>query len=332
MLERVLGTRKGVADLGPFLFLKIGLINNLKFMKKILIILICSLFFVPFLAYAYTPVDGDLVKAPGFSAIYLVKNDGRYSFPFEKVYTLRYGSDFTNVKTIPLTDLSNLTLKGNVLLPNNTLVKITTDPKVYKVVNDNNLEWIQTEADAIAFAGKDWATLVVDLPDVFFADYKITSPMASAPVITPAPAPTPASNPANLSILNPNSGLTITGQYADGSWKDNKGVTHPACDPEPMLKFLPANNCHDQFVWDSSEAGILCKAHPEWLPVDCDRIANGGIWIGMTYDMLVASLGRRPDSANLSNYGSRNQWQWCWHNHTPSCFYGGDDEIITSYN
>ena len=78
-------------------------------------------------------------------------------------------------------------------------------------------------------------------------------------------------------------------------------------------------------------AGKICKAHPEWSKTDCEKLANGKIWIGMSYSMLKYDMGL-PDSANPSNYGSGTRWQWCWHDYNPSCFYGGDDGIITSYN
>jgi hypothetical protein len=84
-------------------------------------------------------------------------------------------------------------------------------------------------------------------------------------------------------------------------------------------------------AYNRTPAGKICKAHPEWSKTDCERLANGKIWIGMSYSMLKYDMGL-PDSANPSNYGSGTRWQWCWHDYTPSCFYGGDDGIITSYN
>ncbi len=88
-----------------------------------------------------------------------------------------------------------------------------------------------------------------------------------------------------------------------------------------------------QAIWDNSKAGRLCKAHPNWSKEDCQNIADRMYWIGMTYEMLVASYGRKPDSANPSNYGQGVSWQWCWYNSTPLCFYdSNDDGIIDSYN
>jgi hypothetical protein len=83
--------------------------------------------------------------------------------------------------------------------------------------------------------------------------------------------------------------------------------------------------------WEQSKAGQICKTHPEWTKIDCEKLADNKIWIGMTVDMLKSQRGL-PNSSNPSNYGYGTDWQWCWHNYTPSCFYGDDDGIVDSYN
>lgn len=75
----------------------------------------------------------------------------------------------------------------------------------------------------------------------------------------------------------------------------------------------------------------LYKKHPEWSIDDCRRIINKEIWIGMDIDMVITMRGR-PDSRNLSNYGRGDEYQYCWHEYTPSCFYCGTDDIVKSYN
>lgn len=86
-------------------------------------------------------------------------------------------------------------------------------------------------------------------------------------------------------------------------------------------------------AWEQSKAGRLCKDHPEWTQEDCIRISERKYWIGMSYDMLIASYGSKPNSANPSNYGNGTQWQWCWWNFKPSCFYDKNgDNLIDSYN
>ncbi|MBN1326028.1 SpoIID/LytB domain-containing protein [Candidatus Falkowbacteria bacterium] len=142
-------------------------------------------------ASSHSISDGDLIKCSGSTAVYLVKDNNRYSFPFKKVYEAYYGNDFSKVKTVSLATLSSLSLKGNVKLPENTLVKIATDPKVYKVVSINNskyLEWIKTEAEAKSQFGSNWAKSIIDIPDVFFVDYQTVTVQASQPINTSKPA------------------------------------------------------------------------------------------------------------------------------------------------
>lgn len=84
-------------------------------------------------------------------------------------------------------------------------------------------------------------------------------------------------------------------------------------------------------TWLNSKAGKIKKKHPDWSREECELVLKNKIWIGMTLEMLKYERGN-PNSASPSNYGSGVRWQWCWDDYTPSCFYGGEDGIITSYN
>src|SRR3989344_4925328 len=82
----------------------------------------------------------------------------------------------------------------------------------------------------------------------------------------------------------------------------------------------------------ATPAGIICKSHPEWSEKECEALADRKIWIGMTYDMLVYLRGK-PNSINPSNYGRGTQYQYCWHDYKPSCFYDrNEDDIMDAYN
>lgn len=90
-------------------------------------------------------------------------------------------------------------------------------------------------------------------------------------------------------------------------------------------------NLIEQKRWDKTKAGKIQKKHPSWSNEDCERLAERRIWIGMSIDMVKYLFGR-PNRANPSNYGNGTHWQWCYDDYTPSCYYGGEDGIITSYN
>ncbi len=85
--------------------------------------------------------------------------------------------------------------------------------------------------------------------------------------------------------------------------------------------------------WKKTKAWQICSTHPGWKKDDCNNLADKKIWVGMSYDMLVFVYGRKPDSSNPSNYGGKTQWQYCWNNMNPSCFYDeNEDKIMDAYN
>ena len=123
---------------------------------------------------------GDLIKKDGLSAVYYLGEDGkRYVFPNESTFKSWY-SDFSGVVTVSADELASYPLGANVVVrPGTKLVKITTDPKVYAVEPNGTLRWVQTEADAIALYGANWAQRVIDVADSFFTNYTIGTPLAS---------------------------------------------------------------------------------------------------------------------------------------------------------
>jgi len=82
--------------------------------------------------------------------------------------------------------------------------------------------------------------------------------------------------------------------------------------------------------WENSKYGKLQKKHPIWTDEECMKVINKKVWIGMSIEMLKYQRGN-PDSSNPSNYGNGTEWQWCWTDFSPSCFYGKDG-IITAFN
>lgn len=80
-----------------------------------------------------------------------------------------------------------------------------------------------------------------------------------------------------------------------------------------------------------TKAGRINKKHKDWSTEDCEKLANRRIWIGMHIEM-VKYLRGLPNHVNTSNYGYGNQYQMCWDDYNPSCFYCESDGIVTSYN
>lgn len=134
-------------------------------------------------AHAATPQAGDLIKMDGLSTVYLLGKDSkRYVFPHESVF-FSWHRDFSGVVTISATELQSYPLGANIVMrPGTKLVKITTDPSVYAVEPNGVLRKIQSESDAIAIYGTNWAKRVVDVADSFFTNYTIGKPLASGEI------------------------------------------------------------------------------------------------------------------------------------------------------
>jgi hypothetical protein len=97
------------------------------------------------------------------------------------------------------------------------------------------------------------------------------------------------------------------------------------------LKVIEVNEKKANIEWYKSKAGKIQKKYPEWSREDCQNLVDRKIWIGMTYEMLIYQRGK-PNTINPSNYGNGVNYQFCWDDYTPSCFYSKEDKVITSYN
>lgn len=136
--------------------------------------------------HAAMPAPGDLIKIGSMPDVYYYGADAkRYVFPNEKTYFSWYSGFDT--KTLTSAELASIGVGGAVTYkPGYRMVKLTTDPKVYAVAKGGVLRWIQTEALAIQLYGADWATKVHDLPDAFFATYKVGASISKVADYSPS--------------------------------------------------------------------------------------------------------------------------------------------------
>lgn len=126
-------------------------------------------------AAALTP--GDLIKASRPSVYYYGADGKRYVFPNERTFKSWY-FDFSGVKKITDTELAAITIGGNVTYrPGVKMVKIETDPKVYALGKGGVLRWIASEEIALSLYGANWSRQIDDLPDEFFTNYTVGSPI-----------------------------------------------------------------------------------------------------------------------------------------------------------
>lgn len=121
-----------------------------------------------------------VIRGPSDQTVYWYANDGkRYVFPNSATYFTWYPS-FNNVLNVSSQELAAIPLGGNVTYrPGAKLVKITTDPKVYAVSRGGILRHVISESLAIQLYGANWATQVNDVPDTFFSNYTVGTPIYS---------------------------------------------------------------------------------------------------------------------------------------------------------
>ncbi|MBD3359288.1 MAG: hypothetical protein GF365_01085 [Candidatus Buchananbacteria bacterium] len=123
---------------------------------------------------------GSLIKA-GTGSVYYYGADGkRYVFPNEKTYKTWFVS-FDFIITIGDELLGSVPIGGNVTYkPGKKLVKIQSDPKVYYVDKNGLLRHVETAEIAKQLYGSDWMYMVDDIPDAFFINYTVGSPIKTA--------------------------------------------------------------------------------------------------------------------------------------------------------
>lgn len=131
--------------------------------------------------YGPDPTDGHLIKGTSITTVYYLGRDGkRYVFPNDKTY-LTWFPTFSYVRKLTDNDLIQTSLGGNVTYkPGSRLLKIDTDPSVYVVTHGGVIRKIASEELASQLFGSDWKSLVDDMPDPFFVNYKIGDPITDA--------------------------------------------------------------------------------------------------------------------------------------------------------
>jgi len=130
---------------------------------------------------------GDLIKGSGDTVYYFGTDGRRYVFPNSKTY-FTWFEDFSKVKQIPDGLLSTISLaRYNVTYrPGKKMVKITTDPKVYVIDQGGILRHVGSEQLAQTLYGLAWKNQIDDIPDAFFINYKVGTPIQTASDFQPA--------------------------------------------------------------------------------------------------------------------------------------------------
>lgn len=119
-----------------------------------------------------------LAKSIHEDTVYCLRGDGTRSvFPNSATYHTWF-ADFSGIISVSDTDLATYRLTANITMRPGTLVKIATDPKVYIVADMNGtLRHLESETHAKELFGDGWAGFVKDIPDTYFTNYTIGTPI-----------------------------------------------------------------------------------------------------------------------------------------------------------
>ncbi len=116
---------------------------------------------------------GSLVKIANSSAVYYVDQNGvRHVFAGAAVYRSWYGEDFSRVVEVSPEVLAAMPLGRPVTFRPGTMIKIRTLPRVYVVLANREIRHIANESVARALFGDGWNTMIYDVDDAFFLEYR----------------------------------------------------------------------------------------------------------------------------------------------------------------
>jgi hypothetical protein len=119
---------------------------------------------------------------------YLARDGKRYIFPNSATFKTWYGEETacTQVRAVPIEKVAEIPIGGNVCYrPGTRLLKIETDSRIYAVAHHCTLRLISEEIAAEEF-GASWQELVDVIPDAFFVNYTVGSPIQGASEYWPA--------------------------------------------------------------------------------------------------------------------------------------------------
>ncbi len=133
-----------------------------------------------------TPVAGDLVKTPTYSAVYFIGSDlKKYLFSTENTFFTWYSGTWAQnpVKNISQTDFDAISLGGNVTArPGVSLMKFDNSPKVY-AVTPTGITYV-SDSVAQALYGATYAKGVITIQASFESNYTKLADTTSYPTAT----------------------------------------------------------------------------------------------------------------------------------------------------
>ncbi|MDD4290046.1 MAG: delta-60 repeat domain-containing protein [Patescibacteria group bacterium] len=119
---------------------------------------------------------GSWVKSRDTSAVYFIDmNQVRHAYINESIWYSYFDSNtFFTIPSVSSRKLESYPLGKNVPFNANSLVKVPSIPKVYRISASGALQWIKTENAANRLYGPNWNTLIYDISETSFRDYEVS--------------------------------------------------------------------------------------------------------------------------------------------------------------
>lgn len=212
-------------------------------------------------------------------------------------------------------------ITGTTNLPNTAILYITIKDENYYSYDSRDPDW--------RFENLTYITSDVSVTNGSFSKI-VTASAIEAPLTSKKYSVEVSFNPRNRQqSAQVKEQVGANGEYLGGALIDTSVDGLTLLEKEIIINLADGAS---SVVWDNPKAQQICSDNPSWTKNDCERLADNKIWIGMSYEMLKYKRGL-PESADPSNYGSGVEWQWCWYDFTPNCFYDdNNDGLIDSYN
>lgn len=237
----------------------------LSFVLALLVLPIGS--FMPLAAQATSFSTNTAIRGTSTDTVYWYATDGkRYVFPNALAFYSWFPS-FDNVRTIADSELYAIAIGGNVTYrPGAKLVKVTTDPRTYAVSRGGVLRHVTSEALASQLYGYDWRSKVNDVPDVYFTNYTVGSPLY---------------NVSDYNVSNEYNGVStpsdsLRGVTSGSTYSTNDlvlSVSRTSINPGEAVVVsvgnMPAYTAGDRVeLYDARDNGLLCNAY--WPNMICN--------------------------------------------------------------
>jgi hypothetical protein len=270
-------------------------------MRRFFALLLAASFLAPTLGRAAALAPGDLIKGSGPAVYYYGADGKRYVFPTEATYRTWY-TDFSSVKTISDAELGAIMIGGNATYrPGVRLVKVTTDPKVYAIARGGVLRWVQSEGVATSLYGADWRTLIDDLPDPFFINYRTGALIGSMADFTPSAETT------GTTTIDADKNLSMTPAPLP--------TPTPTPTPVPTPTATSTRPTHVGYLWVSNETPrflerVEIRAWDPGNSIQQIKIFFDNLLVTSCTTFMCIHIVTIPTNNVKDNYPVRAEYQW----------------------